>query len=332
MAHNLSAVFTAPLVDLGQREDARFVGVLTPEPEVGAARLGVTAEFLENAEEYYQRHQGFDHWRATLRDVTALLGIGDPRTIIEYGCGFGNSTLPLLDLFPSADVVAMDISPNLLAILQRLTKARSYDDRCVAVAMDAHKPYIKSDVADLVVGTAILHHLVHPEKLIEAAVRVLKPNGCAIFFEPFEAGYAVLRLIIRDICREAAIHEFRSPALTWLAEMSAIWLLQIKRDKLPGWQNLDDKWMFCRPYLQEIADSVDADLTISQSVNSSIVQQPLRHMLNYILKHWRGLDPDDQFNMPAWAWAVVDQYENEYFSPKMKEDLLFAGTIVFKKR
>lgn len=332
MTYNPSDVFTYPLVDLGQHEDARFSGVLTPAPEVGTARLGVTAEFLENAEEYYQRHQAFDYWKTTLESVTAPLGITDPKTIIEYGCGFGNSTLPLLDLFPSANLVAMDISPNLLTILQRLTKARHVDDRCAAIAVDAHKPYVKPDVADLVVGTAILHHLVHPEKLIEAAVRVVKPGGYAVFFEPFEAGYAVLRLIIRDICREAAVREFSSPALTWLAEMAAMWLLQIKRDQLPGWENLDDKWMFSRAYFQDVADSVNADLHISRTMNSRTVPQPLRNMLHHIVKHWRGLDADDPAIMPAWAWAVVDQYESEYFSEKGKEDLLFAGTVVFKKR
>ena len=332
MTNFASDLFTAPLVDLGQHEDSRFAGVLTPAPEVGAQRLGVTAEFLENAEEYYQRHQAFDYWRTTLQSVTAPLGLDKPQTIIEYGCGFGNSTLPLLDLFPTANVVAMDISPNLLAILQRLTKARCYDGRCAAIAVDAHKPYVKEDVADLVLGTAILHHLVHPEKLIEAAVRVVKPGGHAIFFEPFEAGYSVLRLIIRDLCREAAIREFSSPALTWLAEISAMWQLQIKRDQVPGWENLDDKWMFSRAYFQDVADNVGANLAISRTINSRTVPQPLRNMLHHIVKHWRGLDPDDAANLPAWAWAIVDSYENEYFSEKAKEDLLFAGTIVFTKR
>lgn len=331
MTNFASDLFTAPLVDLGQHEDSRFTGVLAPAPEVGAQRLGVTAEFLENAEEYYQRHQAFDYWKRTLLNVTSPLNIVEPRIIVEYGCGFGNSTLPLLDLFPSANLVAMDISPNLLAILQRLTAARSIKDRCLPVAVDAHQPYIKENVADLVVGTAILHHLVKPEKLIEAAVRVLKPGGYAIFFEPFEAGYSVLRLIIRDICREAAIREFSSPALTWLAEMSAMWLLQIKRDQLPGWENLDDKWMFTRTYMQSVADRLNATVTIRRTLNAAKLEQPLRHMLTYILRDWKGIDPMNPALMPAWAWDIVNLYETEYFSEEMKEDLLFGGTILFEK-
>lgn len=331
MKNFASELFNEPLIDLGQHENPLFTGVLTPAPELGVQRLGVTAEFLENAEEYYQRHQFFDYWKTTLLSVTQPLKIGEVRTVVEYGCGFGNSTLPLLDIFPAANLVAMDISPNLLAILQRLSTARAFDNRCVAVAADAHKPYVKPDVADLVVGTAILHHLVEPQRLIEAAVRVLKPGGHAIFFEPFEAGYAVLRLIIRDICREAAIREFASPALTWLAEMAATWLLQIKRDQLPGWKNLDDKWMFSRPFLQRVANDVGADLTIQATMNSRITETPLRSMLHHIVKNWRGLDADDESVVPSWAWNIVDQYENEYFSADQKSDLMFAATLIFRK-
>ena len=101
-------------------------------------------------------------------------------------------------------------------------------------------------MADLVLGSAILHHLVEPGRCVEAAIRALKPGGSAVFFEPFEAGHAISRVIIAEICRAAAVKEFSSPALTWLAEISVEWNLQIQRDKLPGWQELDDKWLFPR--------------------------------------------------------------------------------------
>jgi len=331
VTNEIEQIFTTPLANLGKHESPQFEGVMSPVPEIGAQRIGVTAEFLENAEDYYQRHQGFEYWRSMLQSATQSLDISTPSLIVEYGCGFGNATLPLLDMFPEAKVAALDISPNLLAILHRLLSARSLDHRCLPVAADAHKPYVKESVADLVVGSAILHHLVQPENLIDAAIRVLKPGGYAIFFEPFEGGYAMLRLIIRDMCKEAAIREFASPALSWLAEMSAMWLLQIKRDMLPGWKDLDDKWMFSRPYFQRIATRVGAELSIQQKDLPSEFN-PFRSMLLYIIQHWRGLDPRDPTNMPQWAWSIVDQYENDLFSEGQKEDLMFSGTVIFKKK
>lgn len=332
MSYFAAELFTAPLVDLGEHEDPQFARVLTPAPEVGAEKSGASATFLENAEAYYEKHQGFIYWKSKLQEALELAGVASAETIVEYGCGFGNSTLPILELFPQARVVSLDISPNLLAILQRLLVARGLEDRCTPISLDVHKPYIKENVADLVVGSAILHHLVEPVRCVDAAMRVLKPGGSAIFFEPFEAGHSMLRLLIRDLCQAAAIKPFSSPALTWLAEISAEWMLQIKREKLPGWRDLDDKWLFPRVVLQNIADQVGAELRIKSLYNHQLAPNVFATQLRTLLKSWRGLDPDDPTMMPPWAWEIVALYDDELFSAGLKEDFLFEGIVIFRKR
>jgi hypothetical protein len=54
-------MFKVPLVDLGRAENPAFRGVLTPEPEIGAKREGIDEVFLDNAEDYYRKYQGFDY-------------------------------------------------------------------------------------------------------------------------------------------------------------------------------------------------------------------------------------------------------------------------------
>src|ERR1700731_760367 len=154
--------FNEPLVNLGDCEAEAFRGVVTPKGEVGQERHGVNAVFLENAEAYYQKYQGFNYWRMLLVQALGRINVNDANMIVEYGCGFGNATLPMLDIFPTSKVVATDISPNLLAILQRLLDSRGLRDRCTPIALDAHKPYLREGCADLVFGAAILHHLVEP--------------------------------------------------------------------------------------------------------------------------------------------------------------------------
>lgn len=326
--HPLAEAFKDTLVNLGDAEDLAFDGILSPEPEVGRTREGASATFLEDAEVYYTRHQSFDYWKYYLKRALDHIGIVDARLIVEYGCGFGNSTLPLLDIFHDAQVIATDISPNLLAILRRLIDARGLGDRCLVVAMDAQKPYIKGNIADLVVGSAVLHHLSEPGRLIQSAMHVLKPHGAAIFFEPLEAGYALVRVIIRHLCREAAIREEGSPALTWLAEMAAELNLQIQRDRLPGWRDLDDKWLFPRSVLQEFADAAGAELIIT-SINES--NMPFRLRISHMLK-MGGFDALDAQLIPGWAWDIIDQYENDFFSAGLKRDLMDEGCVIFRKR
>ncbi|MGI4767436.1 MAG: class I SAM-dependent methyltransferase [Janthinobacterium lividum] len=305
---------------------------MTPAPEKGVERLGASVEFLENAEEYYERFQQYEYWKGLLETAIASAPVGDVRTIVEYGCGFGNATLPALELFPDAKIVASDISPNLLAILNRLLVERNEQDRCVAVAFDAHKPYLREGVADLVLGSAILHHLVEPDHLITATSRVLRPGGLAVFFEPMEAGYAVLRLVIRDICQEAAIREFASPALTWLAELAADWLNQITRDGSDVWRARDDKWLFSRSVLERYAEQAGLDLILKREEPQKSMLDSMADQLRLMLKSWKGLDPDDVSLIPAWTWDIVRRYDREFFSPAMKEDLPFAATVMFRKR
>jgi SAM-dependent methyltransferase len=171
---NFQSMFVHPLQDLGAAEDPAFRGVLSPQPEVGSKREGVNDAFLGQAEDYYKKYQGFDYWRSLISAAAQRVGADDPRLIVEFGCGFGNSTLPMLDLFPNASIVATDISPNLLSILHRLLESRGLTDRCIAVAMDAHKPYIVPGIADFVLGSAILHHLSEPGDFVAEAMPVLK--------------------------------------------------------------------------------------------------------------------------------------------------------------
>jgi SAM-dependent methyltransferase len=319
------ALFAQPLLDLGPHESKRFAGVLSPRGEVGAKRDGVNAVFLDNAEEYYKKYQGFDYWRGLIADTTRRIGVTDPRTIIEYGCGFGNATLPMLDLFPAARVVATDISPNLLSILRRLLDGRGLGDRCVPIAMDAQKPYIRPGTADLVFGAAVLHHLAEPGPFIRGAMEVLRPGGYAFFYEPLEGGNTILVLICEEIRREAARRRYSGHVTAVLGNFAKDLKPQIFRQALPGWRDRDDKWAFPRCVLDEIASDAGAEVRI-YGLHDNVGQ--FRRHLTYMLKVYAGI-PED--TVPGWAWEIVDRFDREVFSPEMLRDLALEGCIIFRK-
>ena len=49
----LASFFAEPLIDMGEEEPA-FAGIHAPRGSLGAERIGVTAQFLENAEQYHR--------------------------------------------------------------------------------------------------------------------------------------------------------------------------------------------------------------------------------------------------------------------------------------
>ena len=318
-------MFKVRLVDLGRAEKPAFRGILTPEPEIGAKREGIDAVFLDNAEDYYQKYQGFDYWKMLIEQACTRVGLTEVAAIVEFGCGFGNSTLPLLEIFPNAHVIATDLSPNLLAILKRLLEARDLAHRCTPVAMDAHKDYIEENYADLVVGSAILHHLVQPELFVQRAMQILKPGGAAIFFEPFEAGNALLRLICLTIAEEADRRKLSNRAIEWLRTIPKSLEPQILRHEAPDWANLNDKWAFPKSVLERIARDVEAEL-ITYPIHDNIGQFT-RHFA-YMLQTYGGMTKEE---LPEWCWNIFDRFDRRLFSPEMLLDLPLEGTIIFRK-
>ena len=77
---NLGEVFAEPLVRL-DAEDRALDGILTPGPALGAVKLGVTAQFLERADEYHRDYLNLDYWRFLLERAFERIGeMHDPGT------------------------------------------------------------------------------------------------------------------------------------------------------------------------------------------------------------------------------------------------------------
>jgi ubiquinone/menaquinone biosynthesis C-methylase UbiE len=97
--------------------------------------------------------------------------------ILELGCGTGYFTRELVR--SGADIVAIDVSPDLLEIARANCSAPNvrYD------VQNAYALTYPDATFDSVVGSSILHHLEIKEALREI-YRVLKPSGTIYFTEP----------------------------------------------------------------------------------------------------------------------------------------------------
>lgn len=102
---------------------------------------------------------------------------GLPRTtrVLEIGSGTGLHTIALLEAFD--DVVAIDISPELLAHAEKVApRAQMY-------VMDAHQPDFPDSSFDAIVGVSVLHHL-DWDLALGRYIAQLKPGGVVRFSEP----------------------------------------------------------------------------------------------------------------------------------------------------
>lgn len=323
---DLASIFAEPLVDLGAETPA-FAGVYAPKSTVGAAKVGVTSQFLENAEQYHRAYFDTGYWNFLLGNALQAAHIdASPRRIIDIGSGSGNSVIPLADRFPDAEIVATDISPQLLAILRDFLRKRPDDDRRFGlVCVDAMAARYRPEVADLAVGAAILHHILEPERVLAACFDALAPGGWAIFFEPFEAGNALLKLTYRRILAQASAEERAAPGLRFIEGM----LEDYKRRELPrdhpSYRDLDDKWMFTRTYFDRLRAQQGWAELLTYALNVS--PTGLRDQATVHLRLGAGLKADA---LPGWAWAVIDEADAS-ISADLRGELAQEGAVLLRK-
>ena len=321
---NKTAVYHSSLF----KEDLIYLNnkIYSFEPEIHSKKIGVTETFLSGAEDYFNKFQNFDYLSKLMLETFTRLNFVPSGTIIDLGSGFGNTVIPLLEKYADINVIATDISPQLLEILMREASFRGLEDRCIAVAQDAQVCYFNPQIADLVLGCAVLHHMIDPQAALESCLFALKSGGKAIFFEPFEMGSQVLRIAYNQILSQASNREKRMPAFVFLQGISNDINARTKRDSTPEyrdiWKNLDDKWMFTYEHFHSIAKNLNCKVEIFPLHDQ--VDQFTRHT-RQILVNYAGLKADD---LPSWAYEIIQSFDREYFSTEGLKSLPIEACVV----
>lgn len=112
-------------------------------------------------------------------DLLARVAAADPWTIVDLGCGTGELTATLLDRWPSAEVIGVDSSPEML--VAALPRARTSPDGGRLRFEEADlRDWVarRSELScDVVVSNAALQWVPDHLALMPALVRVLSPGG-----------------------------------------------------------------------------------------------------------------------------------------------------------
>jgi SAM-dependent methyltransferase len=136
-------------------------------------RHGRTTTALKQAESGWNSSAG--RVRRQRRADFLVRGLPRSTRILEVGAGTGLQTIALIQSFD--DVVAIDISAELLEVARRRAPGASYR------VMDAHRPDFPDGSFDAIVGVSILHHL-DWDYALSNYLRLLRPGGLLRFSEP----------------------------------------------------------------------------------------------------------------------------------------------------
>ena len=109
---------------------------------------------------------------------------------LEIGAGSGVMSAQLLAAFPLLRMVATDYDPQMVRTARR--SLRSFGDRADVQRADASDLPFADGRFDLVLSAAMLHHVPVWQDAVAQAVRVLRPGGRLIGYDPLEGALSWL--------------------------------------------------------------------------------------------------------------------------------------------
>jgi ubiquinone/menaquinone biosynthesis C-methylase UbiE len=105
------------------------------------------------------------------------------RRILDVGAGTGTDTVALANHFTSADVVAVDMSAEMLHRVRDRAAVGGLAGRVSTVQMDLDGSWPELGSFDVVWASAALHEVGDPERTFSNLLRVLNPGGLIVVVE-----------------------------------------------------------------------------------------------------------------------------------------------------
>lgn len=122
-----------------------------------------------DAETYDRTSKPQQRWANEV--IGRVVGVDHSATVLDVGCGTGRVTEHLARLVPSGRVLAIDASPEMVALAGERLGGRAEVWQCDVLELDLE------DEVDLVFSTATLHWVTDHDALWPVLARALKPGG-----------------------------------------------------------------------------------------------------------------------------------------------------------
>jgi ubiquinone/menaquinone biosynthesis C-methylase UbiE len=122
-----------------------------------------------------------DRQRAERTDLLVdNLELEPQHVVADIGAGTGYFTFPISTRVPQGKVLAVDIQPEMLAIIAARKKSGEQEQRwsnIETILGTESNPNLPNDTVDLILMVDAYHEFSYPQEMGEAMVRALKPGG-----------------------------------------------------------------------------------------------------------------------------------------------------------
>lgn len=291
--------------------------------------VGISERFLSKADIYTETYTHSENILDLLRRAIAWndIPIGEMQAVLDFGSGPGTNTVfPLHLINPNLQIVATDISRNLLATLSSLLAQHPQRDLVDIVAWDCMAGGITPNAFDLVTGASLLHHLMDPRDALKTACEALKPGGYAFFVDPFD-GAGLVRGLYEALLRANAGHNerLRDDTVEALKMMSLDYKVRLAGAEPDDFTYLEDKWIFSQEWIVEQGRQAGfREVIVRGNLTSPTMYR------DYVLIQMRMAATPDAALLPPWAIDLLDAFDAS-MTPAARARMMLEGTIVMRK-
>jgi len=115
--------------------------------------------------------------------MLANLGVKSGMAICDMGCGNGFHTLKLAEMTgPKGYVTGVDVQPQMLLLLRNRMEQTGIEN-VIPILGSYHNPRLPAASLDLILLVDVYHEFSHPEEMLKAMRRSLKPEGVIVLVE-----------------------------------------------------------------------------------------------------------------------------------------------------
>ncbi len=123
-----------------------------------------------------EREEGVVRMRAALELKPGLV-------VCDMGSGNGYHSLPIAQaVAPEGKVLAVDIQPEMLEMLKQRAAAQEVKN-IECITGEPHDPHLPETSCDLILLVDVYHEFSHPEEMLIAMRKALKPDGQVVLVE-----------------------------------------------------------------------------------------------------------------------------------------------------
>ncbi|MGB3199942.1 MAG: class I SAM-dependent methyltransferase [Nodosilinea sp.] len=143
------------------------------------------------------------------------LGLAPTDVVADIGAGTGYFARRIAPLLPQGKVLAVDIQPEMLALLQSELEVKGIDN-VEPVLGQLDDPHLPANSIDLALMVDAYHEFAYPREMMQGVVAALKPGGRVVLAEYRAENPMVMIKRLHKMSVAQVRREMSAVGLTWV--------------------------------------------------------------------------------------------------------------------